>query len=109
MSDEYNQDEIVRRESDKRMHERLGNIEGELREMRHAIVTLARVEERMANYSAADARLETQLGSLFARLNDLEKVTAHNNHSLSTWERGWWMCFAALCSAAVGFLMKRFG
>ena len=98
-------DDIVRRESDKQTHARLESIERELREMRAVLVTLARVEERMAGYSAFDARIEAQLGTLFARINLLETTTATSGKTLSLVERGWWIAFAAI----VAFFSKRWG
>jgi hypothetical protein len=94
-----------RRESDKQMYTRLESIERELREMRAVLVTLARVEERMANYAAADARLEAQMATLFARIGSLENSSAQSGKTLSLFERGWWIAFAAV----VAFIAKKFG
>jgi hypothetical protein len=102
---ERNGDERERRDTDTRIDTRLDSIERELREMRAVLVTLARVEERMANYAAADARLETQFAALFARVGLLENSSAQSGKTLSLFERGWWIAFAAIAA----FLAKKFG
>jgi hypothetical protein len=105
VSEPRDREDIVRRDSDRQTHDRLESIERELREMRAVLVTLARVEERMANYAAADARLEAQMATLFARVGSLENATAQSSKTLSLVERGWWIAFAAV----VAFFAKRWG
>ncbi len=98
--------EESRRAADKVLHARLDGIESELREMRQAIVLLARVEERMAGYAAADVRLESNVAALTVRLTAMEVANTQTKISTGMTERIWWIIFSVGLAAGVAWLSR---
>lgn len=82
--------------------DRLGRIEGKLDKLAEAVVSLARMEERMVtlfkrmdNYDSAQKAIDT-------RLKELEKTAVHRSVWEKTFEKGFWIVFGA----GVAYILK---
>jgi len=82
---------------------RLERIEGKLDDLAKAVVSLARMEERMITLFKRMDSYDTEQQLLGKRVRDVEDRTSNNGQSLRFAERLFWI----VASAAIGYLFWR--
>jgi len=83
--------------------QRLERIEGKLDDLAKAVVSLARMEERMVTLFKRMDTYDTEQAALGKRVRDVEDRTSNNGHALRFAERLFWI----ITSAAIGYLFWR--
>ena len=80
--------------------ERLTRIEDKLDKLSHAVVTLARMEERMITVFKRMDNIDDQQKAMWERIQKLDQITNSRGHKLQFFERIWWIVFTASIGAA---------
>jgi septation ring formation regulator EzrA len=78
--------------------DRLSRIETKLDQMAEAIVSLARMEERMVTLFKRMDNYDTSQQDISTRLNKLERNVGSNGQMLRFAERLFWITASALCA-----------
>ncbi|WP_116134348.1 hypothetical protein [Tropicimonas sp. IMCC34043] len=82
---------------------RLDRIEGKIDDLSSAVVSLARVEERLVTLFNRMAKVDEVLTATAGRLATLETTSAKRGVGLGAVERLFWIAVAALVAAVVRF------
>lgn len=82
--------------------DRLGRIEGKLDKLAEAVVSLARMEERMVTLFKRMDNYDSAQKSIDGRLKELEKTTVQRTVWEKTFEKGFWIIFGA----GVAYILK---
>ena len=85
--------------------DRLTRIEDKLDALSNAVITLARMEERMITVFKRMDNIDDQQKVLWDRIVKLDQLTASRGHKLQFFERIWWIVFTA--SIGAGFVYMR--
>ena len=85
--------------------DRLTRIEDKLDALSNAVITLARMEERMITVFKRMDNIDDQQKALWDRIVKLDQLTASRGHKLQFFERIWWIVFTA--SIGAGFIYMR--
>jgi len=85
--------------------DRLKRIEDKLDALSNAVITLARMEERMITVFKRMDNIDDQQKVLWDRIVKLDQLTASRGHKLQFFERIWWIVFTA--SIGAGFVYMR--
>jgi hypothetical protein len=85
--------------------DRLKRIEDKLDALSNAVITLARMEERMITVFKRMDNIDDQQKVLWDRIVKLDQLTASRGHKLQFFERIWWIVFTA--SIGAGFIYMR--
>ena len=85
--------------------DRLTRIEDKLDALSNAVITLARMEERMITVFKRMDNIDDQQKVLWDRIVRLDQLTASRGHKLQFFERIWWIVFTA--SIGAGFIYMR--
>ena len=85
--------------------ERLTRIEDKLDALSNAVVTLARMEERMITVLKRMDHIDDQQKAMWDRIAKLDELTASRGHKVHFFERIWWIVFTA--SIGAGFVYMR--
>ena len=85
--------------------DRLTRIEDKLDKLSHAVVTLARMEERMITVFKRMDNIDDQQNAMWDRIVKLDQITASRGHKLQFFERISWIVFTAAIGA--GFVYMR--
>jgi len=83
---------------------RLDRIEKKLDKMAEAIVSLARMEERMITLFSRMDRYEEQQENVEQRLNLVEKMSGRNGQTLRFVERLFWIVVSGAVATAFWFM-----
>lgn len=78
--------------------DRLYRIENKLDRLSEAVLTIARVEEKVVSSNQRIHKLEEKVDDQQELLNELTSKVALNAKQLSGFERGLWVIFAAVAS-----------
>ncbi|MFZ9079166.1 MAG: hypothetical protein ACO23H_11585 [Alphaproteobacteria bacterium] len=84
--------------------ERLTRIEDKLDKLSHAVVTLARMEERMITVFKRMDNIDDQQKAMWDRIVKLDQITASRGQKLQFFERIWWIVFTATVGAAFVYM-----
>lgn len=79
--------------------ERLTRIEDKLDKLSHAVVTLARMEERMITVFKRMDNIDDHQKAMWDRIVKLDQITASRGQKLQFFERIWWIVFTASIGA----------
>lgn len=79
--------------------ERLTRIEDKLDKLSHAVVTLARMEERMITVFKRMDNIDDHQKAMWDRIVKLDQITASRGQKLQFFERIWWIVFTATVGA----------
>ncbi len=79
--------------------DRLARIEDKLDALSNAVVTLARMEERMTTVLKRMDNIDNQQNSMWDRIIELDQLNASRGHKLQFFERIWWIVFTASVGA----------
>ena len=79
--------------------ERLTRIENKLDKLSHAVVTLARMEERMITVFKRMDNIDDHQKAMWDRIVKLDQITASRGQKLQFFERIWWIVFTATVGA----------
>lgn len=82
--------------------DRLGRIEGKLDKLAEAVVSLARMEERMVTLFKRMDKYDLAQSDLDTRLSEMEKGTIKRSVWERTFEKGFWIVFGA----GVAYILK---
>lgn len=82
------------------MEDRLGRVEKKIDDLQTAIISLARVEERLVTVFNRQAKIESQVNDIESKMDSMAENLAS---SLST-ERIVWILIAAAIGAAFNFM-----
>jgi hypothetical protein len=85
--------------------DRLTRIEDKLDALSNAVVTLARMEERMITVFKRMDNIDDQQKAMWDRIAKLDQITSSRGHKLQFFERIWWIVFTA--SIGAGFVYMR--
>jgi hypothetical protein len=85
--------------------DRLTRIEDKLDALSNAVITLARMEERMITVFKRMDNIDDQQKVLWDRIVKLDQITNSRGHKLQFFERIWWIVFTA--SIGAGFIYMR--
>ena len=85
--------------------DRLTRIEDKLDALSNAVITLARMEERMITVFKRMDNIDDQQKVLWDRIVKLDQITNSRGHKLQFFERIWWIVFTA--SIGAGFVYMR--
>jgi hypothetical protein len=85
--------------------DRLTRIEDKLDALSNAVVTLARMEERMITVFKRMDNIDDQQKIMWERIQKLDELTSTRGHKLQFFERIWWIVFTATIGA--GFVYMR--
>ena len=88
--------------------DRLTRIEEKLDKLSNAVVTLARMEERMITVFKRMDNIDDQQKMLWGRIQKLDEITSSRGHKLQFFERIWWIVFTASIGACF-FYMRTMG
>jgi len=84
--------------------DRLTRIEDKLDALSNAVITLARMEERMITVFKRMDNVDDQLKMIWDRIQKLDEITASRGHKLQFFERIWWIVFTASIGAAFVYM-----
>lgn len=84
--------------------ERLTRIEDKLDKLSNAVVTLARMEERMITVFKRMDHIDDQQKAMWDRIVKLDQLTASRGHKLQFFERIWWIVFTASIGACFVYM-----
>lgn len=84
--------------------DRLTRIEDKLDALSNAVITLARMEERMITVFKRMDNVDDQLKMIWDRIQNLDEITASRGHKLQFFERIWWIVFTASIGAAFVYM-----
>ena len=84
--------------------ERLTRIEDKLDKLSHAVVTLARMEERMITVFKRMDNIDDQQKAMWERIQKLDQITNSRGHKLQFFERIWWIVFTTSIGAAFVYM-----
>jgi hypothetical protein len=84
--------------------ERLTRIEDKLDKLSHAVVTLARMEERMITVFKRMDNIDDHQKAMWDRIVKLDQLTASRGQKLQFFERIWWIVFTASIGAAFVYM-----
>jgi len=84
--------------------DRLSRIENKLDKLAEAVVSLARMEERMITLFNRMDKYEERQGDLEERIEGVEKSAIKNNHTLRFAERIFWVVITAAVSTGFWYL-----
>ena len=84
--------------------ERLTRIEDKLDKLSHAVVTLARMEERMITVFKRMDNIDDHQKAMWDRIVKLDQLTASGGQKLQFFERIWWIVFTASIGAAFVYM-----
>ena len=87
---------------------RLSRIEDKLDKLSSAVITLARMEERMITVFKRMDNIDNQQKMLWDRIQKLDEITSSRGHKLQFFERIWWIVFTATIGACF-FYMRTWG
>ena len=82
--------------------DRLGRIEGKLDKLAEAVVSLARMEERMVTLFKRMDKYDQNQSDLDERITDIEKNTIKRSVWDKTFEKAFWIIFGA----GVAYILK---
>ena len=82
------------------MEDRLSRVEKKIDDLQTAIISLARVEERLVTVFNRQAKIESQVNDIEAKMDSMAENIAS---SLST-ERVFWILIAAAIGAAFNYM-----
>ena len=85
--------------------ERLTRIEDKLDKLSNAVVTLARMEERMITIFKRMDNFDVQQKHMWDRVRKLDEISASRGQKLHFMERIWWIVLTAAVGA--GFVYMR--
>ena len=85
--------------------ERLTRIEDKLDKLSHAVVTLARMEERMITVFKRMDNIDDHQKAMWDRIVKLDQITASIGQKLQFFERIWWIVFTASIGAFFVYMM----
>ena len=85
--------------------ERLTRIEDKLDKLSNAVVTLARMEERMITIFKRMDNFDEQQKHMWDRVRKLDEISASRGQKLHFMERIWWIVLTAAVGA--GFVYMR--
>tara|TARA_R100000544_G_scaffold33209_1_gene19662 strand:+ start:167 stop:442 length:276 start_codon:yes stop_codon:yes gene_type:complete len=85
--------------------ERLTRIEDKLDKLSNAVVTLARMEERMITLFKRMDHYDDEQKLMWDRVLKLDEITTSRGHALRFMERIWWIVLTAAVGA--GFVYMR--
>ncbi len=80
--------------------ERLSRIEGKLDKLSDAVVSLARMEERMVTLFKRMDNYEEEQKLVWEKIRTLTEVSTARGHALQFIERIWWIVLTAAVGAA---------
>lgn len=80
--------------------ERLSRIEGKLDKLSDAVVSLARMEERMITLFKRMDNYEEEQKLVWDKIRKLNEVSTARGHALQFIERIWWIVLTAAVGAA---------
>lgn len=86
------------------MDERLTRIEDKLDKLSHAVVTLARMEERMITVFKRMDNIDDQQKAMWERIQKLDQITNSRGYKLQFFERIWWIVFTASIGACFVYM-----
>lgn len=84
--------------------ERLSRIEDKLDKLSNAVVTLARMEERMITLFKRMDHYDDEQKHMWDRLQHLDQVTTSRGHTLRFMERIWWIVLTAAVGSCFVYL-----
>lgn len=84
--------------------DRLGRIEGKLDKLAEAVVSLARMEERMISLFNRMDKYEEEKKTLERRVGDIEDAVNNNNSKIGFVERVFWVVITAAIGSGFWFL-----
>jgi hypothetical protein len=84
--------------------ERLTRIEDKLDKLSHAVITLARMEERMITVFKRMDNIDDQQKAMWERIQKLDQLTNSRGYKLQFFERIWWIVFTASIGAAFVYM-----
>ena len=84
--------------------DRLTRIEDKLDKLSNAVVTLARMEERMITVFKRMDNIDDQQKAMWDRIVELDQLTASRGHKLQFFERIWWIVFTASIGACFVYM-----
>ena len=85
--------------------DRLTRIEDKLDALSNAVVTLARMEERMITVFKRMANIDDQQKAMWDSIVKIDQIASSRAHKLQFFERIWWIVFTA--SIGAGFVYMR--
>ncbi len=85
--------------------DRLSRIEDKLDKLSSAVVTLARMEERMLSLFKRMDHYDDEQKMMWSRVQQLDEVSNARGHALRFFERIWWIVFTA-CVGAIFVYMR---
>ena len=85
--------------------DRLTRIEDKLDKLSNAVVTLARMEERMITLFKRMDHYDDEQKAMWDRVRKLDEISASRGHALRFMERIWWIVLTAAVGA--GFVYMR--
>ena len=85
--------------------ERLTRIEDKLDKLSNAVVTLARMEERMITLFKRMDHYDDEQTHMWDRIRKLDEISKSRGQKLHFMERIWWICLTAAVGA--GFVYMR--
>jgi len=83
---------------------RLNRIEGKLDKLAEAVVSLARMEERMITLFNRMGKYEERQEGLEERIDEVEESIVRNSHTLRFAERVFWVVVTAAVSTGFWYL-----
>ena len=84
--------------------ERLTRIEDKLDKLSHAVVTLARMEERMITLFKRMDHYDDEQKLMWERVRELTEVSTSRGHALKFLERVWWIVLTAAVASAFVYM-----
>tara|TARA_A200000159_G_C7330865_1_gene342862 strand:- start:2056 stop:2325 length:270 start_codon:yes stop_codon:yes gene_type:complete len=84
--------------------ERLSRIEGKLDKLSDAVVSLARMEERMVTLFKRMDNYEEDQKLVWEKIRKLTEVSTARGHALRFMERVWWIVLTAAVASAFIYL-----
>ena len=84
--------------------ERLSRIEGKLDKLSDAVVSLARMEERMVTLFKRMDNYEEDQKLVWDKIRNLTEVSTARGHSIRFMERVWWIVLTAAVASAFIYL-----
>lgn len=84
--------------------ERLTRIEDKLDKLSNAVVTLARMEERMITVFKRMDNIDDHQKAMWDRIVKLDQLAASRGHKLQFFERIWWIVFTASIGACFVYM-----
>ena len=85
--------------------DRLTRIEDKLDKLSNAVVTLARMEERMITLFKRMDHYDDEQKAMWEQVRKLDEISASRGHALRFMERIWWIVLTAAVGA--GFVYMR--